>query len=125
MNHPRAFVSVFLGLTVLATTAMMAINVIVDPFWRFDLVNIHSFNARRTSVFDLYARLGKAGVVCRLRPPSRDLGTSRVEVGIDPTLQAGQRAQPVYNLGLAGMGLNELILTLQHAIHASPRSSGL
>jgi tetratricopeptide (TPR) repeat protein len=57
-----------------------------------------------------------------LQPGSVVLGTSRVEVGIDPRHPGWDPGNgPVYNLGLAGSGLKEIYLTLQHAVHASPR----
>jgi hypothetical protein len=99
--------------------AMVATNIVVDPFWRFGLVEIPRFNAQKTE-FPAFARLGKAGMICPLQPTSVILGTSRVEVGIDPTHPALLPGL-AYNLALAGSGLHELDLTLRHAVHASPK----
>jgi tetratricopeptide (TPR) repeat protein len=120
LNRPRTFVVAFLGLILFATAAMAAINIVIDPFWRFDLVTLPALNEQRPA-FSSYARSGKAGVVCRLRPAQVAMGTSRVEVGLDPK-HAGWASEPgpVYNLGLAGMGLKELSLTFQHAVNTSP-----
>lgn len=119
-NHPRSFIVTFLALTLGAMVVVAAINIIVDPFWRFDLVNIPGFNAQRAA-FPTHARLAKAGVMCRLQPTTVAIGTSRVEVGIDPTHPGfGDVRGSVYNLALAGAGLHELDLTLRHAVHASP-----
>jgi Flp pilus assembly protein TadD len=120
VNRPRTFVSVFLGLMAFATAAMVAINVVVDPLWRFDLVSLSGLNEQRP-VFSSHARSGKAGVVCRLRPAQVAMGTSRVEVGLD-SKHPGWASEPgpVYNLALAGIGLKELSLTLRHAVYASP-----
>lgn len=121
MNHPRTFVAVFLASIFAATTTIAAVNVIVDPFWRFDLVEIPGFNAQKTQ-FPAFARLAKAGMVCRLQPATVILGTSRVEVGLDPSHPALRSAAGgAYNLALAGSGLHELDLTLRHAAHASPQ----
>jgi len=121
MNRPRAFVAVFLALPLLATTAMVAISIVVDPFWRFDLINIPGFNAQKTQ-FHFRVRMSKAGVVCREQPKAAILGTSRVEVGMDPTHPALHEASgPAYNLAMDGSGLHELDLTLRHAVHSSPR----
>jgi hypothetical protein len=121
LSRPRAFVAVFLTLIFVSATAMVAINVIVDPFRRFDVVDIPGFNAQKTQ-FPTYARLAKAGVVCRLQPTTVILGTSRVEVGMDPTHPALQSFPGrAYNLALAGSGLHELDLTMRHAVHASSK----
>ena len=121
MNDPRTFVALFLASILMATTAIAVINVFVDPFWRFDLVEIPKFNAQKTQ-FPASARLAKAGMICRLQPSTVILGTSRVEVGLDPTHPALRSAHGLaYNLALAGSGLHELDLTLRHAVHASPQ----
>lgn len=120
MNHPRTFFTAFLGLLVLATAAMVAINVVVDPFWRFDLVTLRGINGQRP-VFSSFARSGKAGEVCRIRPAQVAIGTSRIEVGIDPQHPGwSDEPGPVYNLGLSGIGLKELSLTFQHVVNTSP-----
>ncbi len=101
--------------------AVPATNIIVDPFWRFNLVTIPGMNEQRP-VFSSFARMGKAGVVCRLQPTQVVMGTSRVEVGIDPKHPGwGSEPGPVYNLGLSGIGLQELSLTFRHLVNASSR----
>jgi tetratricopeptide (TPR) repeat protein len=120
LNYPRRFVAIFLGLILLAAAAMVTINVIVDPLWRFGLVNLHGINERHP-VFSINARAGKAGVVCRLQPTQVAMGTSRVEVGLDPKHPGwADEPGPVYNLALAGIGLKELSLTFQHAVNVAP-----
>jgi tetratricopeptide (TPR) repeat protein len=106
---------------ILAVLAIPVANVVVDPFYRFDLVRIDGFNVQKPQ-FAAQARLAKAGVVCRLQPASVVMGTSRVEVGIDPSHPGwGRTPGPTYNLALAGSGLKELSLTFQHVVHASSR----
>jgi len=120
-NNPKGFIVSLLACFFLAASAIPLANIVVDPFFRFDLMAIEGFNAQKTQ-FASQARLAKPGVVCRLQPGSVILGTSRAEVGIDPR-HPGWNANygPVYNLALAGSGLRELYLTLQHVVHASPR----
>jgi tetratricopeptide (TPR) repeat protein len=122
MRYPsqtRSFAIAFLGLLALSMASMAAFSIAVDPFWRFDLVNIAGFNAQRVQ-FATNARLGKAGVACRLRLATAIFGTSRVEVGIDPTHPAlSNLPGPVYNMALAGSGLREVDLTIRHAVNAS------
>lgn len=100
--------------------ALLLVNVVVDPFYRFDLVSIAGFNAQRGQI--AYAgRMAKAERVCALRPEQVIIGGSRVEVGFDPNnLAWNDYPLPVYNLGLAGMGLHELSLTFQHVVNTSP-----
>ena len=50
MNHPRTFVAAFLALMFVTTFSTAAINVIVDPFWRFAVVKIPGFNAQKTEL---------------------------------------------------------------------------
>ena len=120
-NSPRRFIVAFVGLTAAVFAAMALFNIIVDPFWRFDLVRIPGFNAQKNQ-FPAYERLAKAGVICRLQPATIVLGTSRVEVGINPQSPAfSVLPGPVYNLGMAGAGLYELDVTMRHAVFASQR----
>jgi hypothetical protein len=50
VNHPRTFVAAFLALMFVMTLMAAAINVIVDPFWRFAVVKIPGFNAAENGV---------------------------------------------------------------------------
>jgi len=101
--------------------AIVTINMVIDPYRRFELVTIPGVNAQRNQ-FPHEARMAKAEAVCRIQPTSVAMGTSRVEVAIDPQHPAWSKVPgPIYNLGLAGSGLNELFLTLQHVVYASPR----
>jgi tetratricopeptide (TPR) repeat protein len=119
-ERPRGFLAAFFATLALIGLGIVATNVIVDPFWRFDLVSIRGFNAQRP-VFSSYARMGKAGVDCRIRPAQVALGTSRAEVGIDPSYPAWNSvAGPVYNFALAGLGLKELTMMFTHAVSVSP-----
>jgi hypothetical protein len=120
-SGPKSFIAYLLAGFLSLAYAIPLANIVIDPFYRFDLVSIEGFNAQKPQ-FAGQARLAKPGVVCRLQPGSLVLGTSRVEVGINPRHPGWNPAYgPVYNLGLAGSGLRELYLTLQHAVHASAR----
>ena len=119
-SNPYRFLLVF-GVTVITGIgAIGAFNIVIDPFLRFDLVTLPGINDQRP-VFSSYARSSKAGVVCRMRPAQVAMGTSRVEVGLDPKHRGWRDVSgPVYNLGLAGIGLKELSLTFQHVANTSP-----
>lgn len=118
-QSPRRFLQAFAAAIVLGLVTMVAVDIIVDPFWRFDLVTLPGVNDQRP-MFSSFLRMSKAGVVCRLKPAQIAIGTSRVEVGIDPNHPAWATAPgPVYNYGLAGMGLKELSLSLQHTTNVA------
>ncbi len=116
----RGFLVSFFATLMLAGLLMTTINVVIDPFWRFDLVSIQGINAYRP-VFSSYSRMAKAGVMCRMRPKQVAFGTSRAEVGIDPSYPAWNTVQgPVYNFALAGLALKELSMMFTDAVNVSP-----
>jgi hypothetical protein len=122
LKGPKRFLLAFAATVIGGFAAVVAVNAVVDPFWRFDLITIHGINGQRP-VFSSYARLSKAGVVCRLRPRQIVFGTSRVEVGLDPKHPGwSEESGPVYNMGLSGIGLKELLLNFRHAVNTSPLS---
>jgi tetratricopeptide (TPR) repeat protein len=114
----RNFLIGFAAAIFLLGGTVVGLNLVIDPFWRWDLVTIPGVNGQRTQPL---ARLAKAQIMCRDRPTSVIMGTSRAEVGLDPG-HPGWRRFPgrTYNLALAGSGLKELELTLRHAVYASP-----
>lgn len=117
----RRFVYGFLG-TVLAGTALAVLaNVLVDPFYRFDLVTAAGVNAQRYE-FSSNIRMGKAGAICARKPAIVILGSSRAEVGLNPRAPAF-RGATVYNLARPGTGIGEMLDTFRHAVHASPELS--
>lgn len=64
-----------------------------------------------------HSRLMKANQVRHLRPAAVILGSSRAESGIDPRHPAWQH-HPVYNLGLPGARIYEVMRYFQHACAA-------
>lgn len=64
-----------------------------------------------------HSRLMKACQVRHLRPAAVILGSSRAESGIDPRHPAWQH-HPVYNLGLPGARIYEVMRYFQHACAA-------
>jgi hypothetical protein len=118
MSSPTGFLAAFLALALAPVIGMVGVNVIVDPYWRFDVVSIEGLNAQRPAA---NSRLGKAGALCRIQPRQAVFGTSRVDVGIDPRHPRFRDLPgPIYNAALAGSGLHELAVTLRHAVNASP-----
>jgi Tetratricopeptide repeat len=120
MTSPNksGFLLAFVGLVLGAFAALATVNVVVDPYWRFDLINVEGFNAQRVLA---NGRIAKAGTVCRLKPAQVILGTSRAEVGLDPTHPGfADKEGTVFNAALAGSGLHEIDLMLRHTVYASP-----
>jgi hypothetical protein len=118
-SKPAAFLIGFAAVAVAMFLGVIAINVVVDPFWIFNFVNIEGFNAQRLSAGS-EARMMKAIEVCLDQPTAAVLGTSRVEVGMDPAHPGWKDGARPYNLALAGTGLAELDMTFRHLVHASP-----
>ncbi len=121
MSLGNSFLRGFFFPLKLAIAATVVMNLIVDPFGRYDLVTVRGFNALRTQAGS-HPRLSKLAMVCRDKPEAVVIGTSRIGIGIDPRHPGwGAVAGHVYNLGMPGMGLQEAALTLQHAVYASGR----
>jgi tetratricopeptide (TPR) repeat protein len=101
--------------------AIVAANVIVDPFMFWRLVTIPGVNSQRPE-FSSWTRMAKAQLMCRLQPNTVIMGSSRAEVGLNPRYPAWDQFRGrIYNLAMAGTGLEELDLTLRHAKYASPQ----
>ena len=117
----KGFVVGFFLALGLGVTITIATNLVIDPFGRYDLVNIPGLNALRTQA-GTDPHLSKSAIVCRDRPQAVVIGTSRVALAIDPVHPGWEPvAAHVYNFGIPGMGLEEAALTLRHAVFASRR----
>jgi hypothetical protein len=117
----KAFLVGFFLALGLGVAVIIATNLVVDPFGRYNLVNIPGLNTMRTQA-GTDPHLSKPAIVCRDRPEAVVIGTSRVALGIDPAHPGwGLVAGHVYNFGIPGMGLEESALTLRHAVFASRR----
>ncbi len=91
---------------------------LVDPFYRFDVMSIPTVNEQRNQ-FAFAGRMSKAENICRVQPEQIVMGGSKVEIAIDPRSPLWGD-QPVYNLGLAGMPLSELSQTFQFVARNAP-----
>ncbi len=102
---------------------MEASLVVIDPFYRFNLVSIPYFNAQR-GMFAYAGRMAKTENICRVRPEQITLGGSKVEVGISPHGDVWRQGiathGPVYDMGLAGMPLSEMFDTLRFVARVAP-----
>jgi hypothetical protein len=106
--------------TVLLIAAIVSMNLVVDPFGMYWLVDLEGFNAYKPAV-DHRVRLVKAYDVRRLRPQGIILGTSRSHMGLRPSHDGWDpAAKPVYNLAFDGATTKEMYLYLLHAYAVRP-----
>lgn len=114
----RRYLFVWLGLTgaLLCTSAL--VNLVVDPYGLFRLIDLPGFNSVKPKA-GAHGGMVKAYQVLRVRPRGLILGNSRAEVGLDPHNPAWPKsAQPVFNLALPGTGTQTTVRYLQHVLHA-------
>jgi hypothetical protein len=109
----RRFVVVLLGFIFLPPLLLAALVAGVDPFYVFGAPSVPGINAVRpyyeTAIFS-----AKPAQVQRLRPNSVALGSSRVEVGLDPRHPGWAGPRP-FNFGLPGSTSYEVMLAFLHA----------
>src|SRR5438034_6303983 len=99
----------------LLLAAVVAVNLVVDPFGMYRLVVLESVNAYKPAI-PTRVRLIKAYEVRRLRPRGIILGTSRSHVGLRPSHDGWDpAARPVYNLAFDGATTKEMYHYLRHA----------
>jgi hypothetical protein len=115
----RSFLKAFFAAFFFAGVGLVSFNIVVDPFRIFDLVSIAGLNEQRTQV-STRSRMAKAVRTCVVDATSVVMGTSRVEVGVNPEHPGWHNPGRVYSLALAGMGIDEIEKTFRHLVHASP-----
>jgi hypothetical protein len=103
-----------LGAAIMVLVAL-AINVIVDPYDVFRVVNMEGFNARKPAI-ENQVRFAKAYQMRALRPEAIVLGNSRVEMGVDTDRRGRETGVRLFNAGLPGSTIYELHRYLQHAV---------
>ena len=104
----------------LLVAAVVAVNLVVDPFGVYRLVVLEGVNAYKPAV-PTRVRLVKAYEVRRLRPRGIILGTSRSHVGLRPSHDGWDpAARPVYNLAFDGATTKEMYHYLLHAHAVQP-----
>jgi hypothetical protein len=105
--------------TALILLAVAAINLVVDPYGIFRLVDSPGFNSVKPAA-PSRGPMAKAYQVLRVQPKTLILGNSRAELGLDPNHPAWpQAARPVYNAALPGTGTGTSLRYLQHVLAAN------
>src|SRR5262245_52821731 len=109
----RRFALVLIGFALLPPLLLGAFVVAVDPYYVFGSPNFPGVNAIRpyyeTNVFS-----AKLYQMRRIRPAAVALGSSRVEVGLDPR-HPGWASSRTFNFGLPGSTSYEVMLAFLHA----------
>ena len=102
--------------------AVVAVNLVVDPYGLFRIVDLPGLNRIKSQAGERAALFKRTGVE-RMRPASLVLGNSRAEIGFDPESPAWpESARPVFNLALPGAGIAAVADELAEALRsASPR----
>lgn len=117
MADMRRYLLVWLGLTGALLCTVALVNLAVDPYGLFRVIDRPGFNHVKPKA-GAHGRMVKAYQVLRVQPRGLILGNSRAEVGLDPRHPAWPAsAQPVFNLALPGTGTQTTLRYLQHVLH--------
>jgi hypothetical protein len=100
----------------LAILLAAAANFVIDPYGLYRYIDREGFNHRKPKA-PVTGYLVKPYVVERVRPKTLLLGSSRVEMAVDPESPAWPAAaHPVYNMALPASALYEAVRSLQHVL---------
>ncbi|MBO3457616.1 hypothetical protein G7B40_008985 [Aetokthonos hydrillicola Thurmond2011] len=95
------------------------LNFMTDPYGIMGNPVIPGFNKFKPEKADTY-RLFKAVDIIRLKPRTVFLGTSTMDFGLDPNHPALAAYGPVYNLGMPGTNIYEIMRYFEHALYNQP-----
>jgi hypothetical protein len=111
----RRFNLIFLASALLPLLSVGMFNIAVDPYGIYNSPTFAEFNQAKPEKWK-HQRLYKAIAVSRVKPVTIFLGSSRINLGLNPEYAALKDKQPVYNLGLNAANPYEALRYLQHAI---------
>ncbi|MDY7014455.1 MAG: hypothetical protein SVX43_12805 [Cyanobacteriota bacterium] len=114
----KKYLFVFFLVIVVQSATVFALNWTIDPYKVSDVVSIHQFNQAKPEVVK-QARLFKAIATIYKRPEIVLLGSSRTDLGLDPSYFR-EREDRAYNLGILGANMYEVLRYFQHAIANQP-----
>ncbi|HEN5521472.1 TPA: hypothetical protein U6299_002967, partial [Legionella pneumophila] len=112
MNHFKKFSIYYLTFLLLFGLFIMLFNWLVNPYDIYKSLPIQKFSQKPQVTSHL--RLSKAIAIEWKRPEYLILGSSTAETGLDPDFSAWDNSH-VYNLGLSGANIYEVMRYLQHA----------
>ena len=113
---------VWVGSTLALLGIVVAINLIVDPYGLFRVVDVPGFNRIKSQAGERGKLFKRTGVE-RMRPAGLVLGNSRAEIGFDPESTAWPESmRPAFNLALPGAGIAAVAGEFAEALRVvSPR----
>jgi len=115
----RRFAFALLAFLLTPPAAFSGLVLIVDPYYVFGSPSWPGINAVRPH-YELQVVMAKPYQVARLRPAAVSLGSSRVEVGLDPR-HPGWVKGPVFNFALPSSNSYAVMLAFLHAQkHGAP-----
>lgn len=118
MSRHARFCAVWLVSLAIVLGLVAAFNAAVDPYDVFGTPRIAGLNRVKSQTL-LQTRLAKVYQIARVHPKTVLIGTSRVDMGLDPQSQVWPASmQPVYDMGLPGMNLSGSYLALRNAVAA-------
>lgn len=115
----RRYGFVLLAFALLQTFAVALFNFTIDPYGVLNsrtFVGINKVKPLQSN----QGRLFKAIQVIEIEPKVIFLGSSRTQIGLDPSSAVFDKHQPVYNLGLAGANMYEARRYFEHALFVQP-----
>jgi len=119
MKKPKYYMKELLILIVIFVISSASFNWIMNPYGIFNGPEIENINKLKPEFFT-HLRLAKAWAVYKQKPDGIILGTSRSEFGLDPN-HPGWNVKSVYNLGLSGANMYEVLRYFQHAHTIKPQ----
>ena len=125
MRAATRYLWAWVGSTLALLGVVAAINLVVDPYGLFHVVDIPGFNRIKSQAGERATLFKRAGVA-RMRPASLILGNSRAEIGFDPESPAWpEQARPVFNLALPGAGIGAVAGEFERSTARRLRQSSL
>ena len=92
--------------TLALLSAVVTVNLVVDPYGLFRMVDVPALNHIKSHASERAASFKHMGVK-RIRPAGLVLGNSRAEIGFDPESPSWpESVRPVFNLALPGAGIH-------------------
>ena len=111
---PRKFTFVTFGCVAFLLALLYGFLRYMDPLYYYGARDRAWANAVRYSAVD-YPEMSKIYALGWFRPQTLILGTSRAQIGLDPTHRKFAH-QPVYNLGYPGSNMPQTLALFQHAV---------
>ncbi len=112
MKNSKYYMKELLILIVIFVISSASFNWVMNPYGIFNSPKIEKINKLKPEFFT-HLRLAKAWAVYKQKPDGIILGTSRSEFGLDPN-HPGWNVKSVYNLGLSGANMYEVLRYFQH-----------